>query len=256
MEDVRRRDRQLWLREMVDPQRLPLVALGVIGLFVMSRFMPDRVWLAALMGAAAWIGFSYLGSIQRRFHDPRFASQWRACEDRLRRFDEVLKQMRKEEIADFSEMPATVHRLGQTIYVALRRADWIAHEVAQGERSLQHAPPSRHRVHDPQSQEMYRLADKNLAEYRLRMRGVLSGVQRTEAQTAVFVTTLDTLRARMMGYRLAGRSPDLPHDDFLDSIHEVRAQLDSIDTALSELELQAYPRKSSRTESDRSDVHA
>jgi hypothetical protein len=97
-------------------------------------------------------------------------------------------------------------------------------------------------THDRQAQELYRIADKNIAEYRQRFQAVMAGVERTEAQAAVMTTTLDTLRIKMLGYRLVGRDPDAPTQEFLAALAEARMQLDSIDTALSELELTPFPK--------------
>lgn len=70
----------------------------------------------------------------------------------------------------------------------------------------------------------------------------MAGVQRTEAQCAVYMTTLDTLRMKMIGYRLVGKSPEMSSQDFLEALAEARAQLQSIDTALDELDLGHYPK--------------
>jgi hypothetical protein len=70
----------------------------------------------------------------------------------------------------------------------------------------------------------------------------MAGVQRTEAQSAVFMTTLDSLRMKMIGHRLVGRGPELSSQDFLEALAEARAQLQSIDTALEELDLGHYPK--------------
>ena len=56
------------------------------------------------------------------------------------------------------------------------------------------------------------------------------------------MTTVDTLRMKMLGYRLVGRSPELSSNDFLSALAEARAQLQSIDTALEELDLGHYPK--------------
>jgi hypothetical protein len=88
---------------------------------------------------------------------------------------------------------------------------------------------------------LYQLADRNIAEYRGHFAAVMAGVQRTEAQSAVFMTTLDSLRMKLIGYRLVGRSPEMANQEFLESIAEARAQLQAIDTALDELELGQYP---------------
>jgi hypothetical protein len=57
------------------------------------------------------------------------------------------------------------------------------------------------------------------------------------------MTTLDSVRVKMLGYRLVGRSPELATHEFLSAIAEARAQLQSIDTALDELDLSHYPRQ-------------
>ena len=111
------------------------------------------------------------------------------------------------------------------------------------ERGMLNQPPTwTASSNDPQSRELYRLADKNIAEYRAQYAGVMAGVQRTEAQSAVFMTTLDTLRMKMIGYRLVGRSPEMASQEFLEALAEARMQLQSIDTALEELDLGHYPK--------------
>jgi hypothetical protein len=55
------------------------------------------------------------------------------------------------------------------------------------------------------------------------------------------MTTLDTLRMKMLGYRLVGKSPELSSQDFLEALNEAKLQLSAIDTALEELELGPYP---------------
>jgi hypothetical protein len=140
------------------------------------------------------------------------------------------------------DLPVTVQAVGSTLYFALRRADIVVREVTTSEgwlMAVQHhtGPISP----DQKAQELYRLADKNIAEYRQHYQTVMSGVERTEAQAAVFTTTLDTLRMRMLGHRLAGRSPELAHTEFLQAMTEARMQLDAIDKALDELELTPFP---------------
>ena len=165
------------------------------------------------------------------------------CQDRLNRLDEVLKKLRKEQVADLREMPTTVHAVGKSLYVALRRADVIAHEIQASETGVINQPPTWISAStDPQSQELYRLADRNIAEYRANYAGVMAGVQRTEAQSAVFMTTLDSLRMKIHGYRLVGRSPEMASQEFLEALAEARMQLQSIDTALEELDLSHYPK--------------
>jgi hypothetical protein len=186
---------------------------------------------------------AYTESMKRRFKSPRMRALWSGCEDRLKRFEEATKRMRKEQVADLKEVPKTIDAVANNLYVALRRADTISHEIQQSEKDLYSAPPVWVKQStDAQSQELYRLADRNIAEYKAQFAGVMAGVERTEAQCAVFMTTLDTLRMKMIGYRLVGRSPEMNSHDYLESLAEARAQLQSIDSALEELDLGHYPK--------------
>src|SRR5690606_846041 len=142
-----------------------------------------------------WSATSYNASLSKRFIAKKYQAMWNGCQDRLKRFDEVIKKLKKDQIANLSEMPETIRRVGKSLYRALRRADMIAAEVEKTERDPYTAPPIfTAPSHDPQSKELYRLADKNIAEYRQQFAGVMAGVHRTEAQSAVYMTTLDSLR--------------------------------------------------------------
>ncbi|MEI8282072.1 MAG: hypothetical protein WCG75_06690, partial [Armatimonadota bacterium] len=57
----------------------------------------------------------------------------------------------------------------------------------------------------------------------------------------VFMTTLDNLRVKMLGYRLIGKNPSLNSEEFLSVLAEARAQLSAIDKALEDLDLSHYP---------------
>jgi hypothetical protein len=119
----------------------------------------------------------------------------------------------------------------------------ISYEVTLTEKGFYTQPPAWNPPsHDPQAKELYRIADKNIAEYRGHLAGVMAGVQRTEAQSAVLMTTVDTLRMKMIGYRLIGRSPELSSREFLEAMQEAKMQLAAIDRALDELELTAFPK--------------
>lgn len=246
MDEIRRRDLQLWARELVDPMRLISCFAVLLVLWVMAGHSgrgPFFAPAATLIVLASWGMVSWNASQQKRFYDKRLGALWQGCHDRLMRLEEVLKRMRKDQIADLREMPATMRSVAQSLYRALRRADMVAHEVLATEKGMLDQPPAwSASATDPQSKELYRLADKNIAEYRAHYSGVMAGVQRTEAQSAVFMTTLDTLRMKMIGYRLVGRSPELASQEFLEALAEARMQLQSIDTALEELDLGHYPK--------------
>lgn len=249
MDDIRQQDLRLFVKEWLAPGRivLSLVVAAVLFMFakMTAMFQPGIPLFAWVMWAILLIlhtTFAWNMSVQRRFLGKRFKALWDGCSDRLTRFEEVLKKLRKEQVAELNEMPRTIRRVADSLYHALRRADMIAHEVHSSEQGLYSGPAVWHAPsHDPQSKELYRIADKNIAEYRQRFEAVMAGVQRTEAQSAVYMTTLDTLRMKMLGYRLVGKSPELSSQDFLEALSEAKLQLSAIDTALEELELGPYP---------------
>lgn len=246
MEDVRRQDLLIFIRTLLEPFRL-LLALGGGALLwffpVFDRGLNLPKLAAIGVVAGIWVASSYFASRERRFLSRRIRSMWQECQDRLARFHEVLGKMRKEQVADLKEVPRTIDSTSTSIYVALRRADMIAHEVIDSERGLYNTPrvvPPPHP--DAQSNELYRIADKNIAEYRQQFAGVMAGVQRAEAQAAVFMTTVDNLRMKMLGYRLVGKRPELSSYEFLEALAEAKLQLASIDQALDELDLGLYPK--------------
>ncbi len=238
--DIYRRDKQVFARELF--RFGPILLFMVVAAFNIGFFFSPPLFVFG-SGLIAWsIVAAYRRSIPKRFYNNKFLQMWNACKDRLERFHSALAEAKKQGVPELQDLPKTVQSVGETLYVALRRADIVLREVMTSEgwlMAVQHntGPISP----DQRAQELYRLADKNIAEYRTHYKIVMSGVERTEAQAAVFTTTLDTLRMRMLGHRLAGRSPELAHTEFLQAMTEARMQLDSIDQALDELELTPFP---------------
>ena len=247
MQDVRREDLRLFLKELGNPGRIFIALAGLFVIYLIGQKHSDRAlasgMLAYVITMLSVVGTAFSASVRKRFRNRRMEALWSGCQDRMARFEEVLRKMKREYIAEFKEMPSTIRKLSQSIYIALRRADVVADEVAATEAGMLSKPPVwQASGNDAQSQELYRIADKNIAEYRQHFAGIMAGVQRTEAQSAVFMTTLDTLRMKMIGYRLVNRSPELSSHDFLEAIAEARSQLQAIDTALEELDLGHYPK--------------
>lgn len=247
MDDIQRRDKLLFVRELFTPSRIVLY-LGLM-LFLSMFFNPQAIAhvLKAMVVALAVLGAStYVAwdrSVQKRFKSERFKLLWGACVDRHERFRTGLKALSRKGIADLQELPKTIETISDELYRALRRADIVANEVASSEGWLIAQPRLGQAMSpDRQAQELYRLADKNIAEYRQQFSGVMAGVERTEAQVAVFTTTLDTLRMKMLSYRLIGKDTESPTQEFLAALTEARMQLDSIDKALEELDLTPFPR--------------
>lgn len=245
MDDVARQDRRLLQQELLRPARLVFIAVSLAvtwELHSLTGFVTPFAILAA--GAlAVYLANSVADARKRHFLNKRFEALWDGCQDRLARFDEVFRKSRKEQIADLQIMPRTIRSVADGLYRALRRADLISHEVLQTEQGILLQPPSwTGGSSDAQATELYRIADRNIAEYRQQYAGVMGGVQRAEAQSAVFMTTLDNLRMKMLGYRLVGRAPEIPSQDFLEALSEAKLQLDAIDKALDELDLSILPR--------------
>lgn len=249
MDDVQRQDLKLFLRELAHLSSLVLIAFGGFLLYSFYRLSPEGVpWFQValaygLPALAVHSLMAYRRSRRKRFLNSRYEAIWKGCCDRLERFHQVMKKLKRDQIADLREVPKTMNTVSRALYKALRRADLISHEVNASEKGLFASPAVWNaQSNDPQSNELYRIADRNLAEYRQQLAGVLAGVQRTEAQSAVFMTTVDTLRIKMQGYRLVGKSPELTSHDFLEALTETKLQLQSIDKALDELELGPYPK--------------
>jgi hypothetical protein len=242
MEEIRRLDRQRFLKQLVAPHLLIYPAMIVACLAFWSMLPGVPFWgFAALVLAIYYPFAAHREATRNRFISMAFAARWAACEERLRSFEEVLKRLRKDQVADLREMPSTIRKVGESVYVALRKADIISHEVSQTELNVR-TPTWAAGTNDPQSQALYRVADRNIAEYRAELSAVMAGVHRAEAQSAVYITTLDSLRVKMLGYRLQGRRPELGSQDFLESLAEAKLQLQSIDKALDELDLGHYPK--------------
>lgn len=211
----------------------------------------------AVVSGAVFLGFGLEAarkwSRNHEFRSPKLRYLWKVCEERLERFDEAQRKHRKTEMPELTEMPIAVKAVAQNLRLALRRADILLKEVeaSEGAFGMQGppqiapfgAPPLPNElISDRDTSSLYQLADRNVAEYRAGLHNLLAGVARTEAQAAVFATTLDTLRLKMLGYRLGSRRPELETQDFMGSIHEAKAQMDAIDRALEDLEVNVFAR--------------
>lgn len=246
MDEIRKRDIQVFLKELVSPGSVfvTLLAGGCLGMIAMNPFAtPSGSML--VVGASVVLGLvisAYLRSIPRRFQDRRFGVLWREAQVREKSLKGALAKLKKSNIADLSELPTTVRRMMPEIYRALRRADMVQVEVRNSEKAFGPMTSASHRtINDPQAQELYRVADRNIAEYTTHLKAALAGVERAEAQAVVFSTTLDTLRIRMLNYRLTGRAPDLETREFLNVIAEAKMQFAAIDKALDEIEGMPFP---------------
>lgn len=244
-EEIRKADQRIFVREFFRSNRVVLQLLWLLVLWPIcaSSRNPFALVLFTIFGFAIHAVTANAAAKRKRFINPRFSSLWNGCRERFESFEEGINKLKRAEIAQFQELPETVRSLAFTIYNALRRADLLFEEVLQSE-GVDRVRPGvpMFKPTDPQAQELYRIAEKNLGEYRANYNELMAGIQRTEAQATVFMTTIDNLRVKMLGYRLIGKNPSMNSEEFLSALAEARAQLSAIDQALDELDLSHYPK--------------
>lgn len=252
LNEVEARDRLLYRKHLfgADNWLRPGIAYvacsAVMGGLLLSAGI-QFAWVLSAVTFAPALGFvlhhrAKLMAKRDAFIHPSLGHLWRTCEERLKSVQDGAESLRKSQIADLQEMPGTVERVASALYLALRRADIVLKEIGDSEGKMQPVPgrtalPS---SHDAQTDQLFQIADRNLAEYRQQYSAVLAMVTRTEAQANVFITTLDGLRIKMLGHRLVGREPGMVNGDFLSAMGEARAQLDTIDKALDELDMNPF----------------
>ncbi|MCC6404211.1 MAG: hypothetical protein IT207_09410 [Fimbriimonadaceae bacterium] len=239
MNSIVKRDVQVFLAAWMRPVRiLAMVAIPsfLFGIGV-SFAWPITVVSYALIALSAW-----QASKAKRFRNLRMYRGWLDVVDRHERLRKELNLASKRRIADLTELPLGVSRVAAQLYTSLRKADILAHEIGRSEGPNlgppSHLPPS----DDPQAQELYRLADRHLAEYSRRYANLRASVERTEAQAVVFVTLLDNLRVQLLQHRLGSPGSHLEAQEFLEAVTEAKMQLNAIDKTLDELELTPFPR--------------
>ena len=234
--------RELFKKELRSSERIGIFATGI--LFAAIGPLSGSGWSTGstvfLVGGLALGLYTAYKSIPRsQFRSPHYRMLWQNVIDRLKRFDTAYSGLK---VAWDEELPVLRERIqitADSVYNALCRADVMQQELQKSEGHMAWAETTHFRPAsvspDKKVQELYQLADRNMAEYRQRLNAVTAGIQRCEAQTAVFITTLDSLRVRLLGYRLMGKSPEIEHQQFLETIGEAKSQLDAVDKALEEI---------------------
>ncbi len=232
--------RELFKGELRSTERFAIYGLGAfVSYFIFSGsgLIPGVVSLLCAAGVALYT--AYRAIPRRQFASPHYRLLWSSVKDRLKRFDTALKAVHAAWDEELPVLRERVQLTADSVYDALCRADIMQVELhkSEGHMSLSDTSPFRPSVasQDKKVQELYQLADRNVAEYRQRLNAVTAGIQRCEAQTTVFITTLDSLRVRLLGYKLMGKSPELEHQHFLETIGEAKSQLDAVDKALEEI---------------------
>ena len=240
--EVKKQNLLAFLRSAFKPIRLLVLVILILIVVPLGTILSQQITVLAMaLIFSGYLAQSYILSIPQRFRSQLFYEHWKSCESRHRRLMHGLKQLRKRNIADLSELPVSSKKLRDGLYSALRRADLLQYEVQKSERS--EPPRARHLnyIQDRQAQELFRVAEKNKSEYNQRMSRLLAGVHRAVAQADVYISTLDTLRVRILDYRLLGEKPEADSYEFLTAVTEAKMQFEAIDSALEEIELTPFP---------------
>lgn len=244
MDEIRKCDIELFVREAFRP----LSILRLLLVFAVGFLLwPENPWVACailVVGGTAVLLSAYFKSVRKRFRHERFGYLWKACKERREKLRRNLAKIKKHDGTELIELQRGIERTMPEIYRSLRRADLVLTEIQTSEAggaSPVAANPSQ--PFDPQAQELYRVADRNLSEYRHFYRQAMSGVERAEAQVVVFSTTLDTFRIRLLNTMIAGRSPEAETREFLNVVAEAKMQFAAIDRALEEIEFMPFPRE-------------
>src|SRR5688500_7925118 len=99
MDDVRRHDKNLLLRELLNPGRI-ILAAAAAGFVAISRttFLWQMSFLWQAVGysviALVFVNSAYQEAKRKRFINKRFEALWNGCKDRYQRLEEVLGKMR------------------------------------------------------------------------------------------------------------------------------------------------------------------
>ena len=243
MYDYKREDQRLFLKELTHPMVAMALVVCTVGFFmglgVAGGGFKPQISLVMLGVVGGLLRYAFTQAGLKRFRSKRFESVWKGILDRTGRFNEVLKKFRGENLGQLKEMESNIFKTQEILYAALRRADYITGEFHQTEANAPVAVWDA-KTKDAQSTELYKIADKNIAEYRSQVTALTASVERTEAQSAVFMTTVDALRIKMLNHRLAGLGA-IDNREFLGMLADARIQLDTIDKAIEEINLSAYP---------------
>jgi hypothetical protein len=242
MIDPQKRARDVFIAECFSPA---LIGQGVIIMVIMfiigpaARMAPIEAALLGGILVAGYVGIkAYFQSIPKRWYHPRFRTLSENCADRFKRFEVALSQLHSSSKAEFSDLPETVKKVATNLQNSIKHADAVLNELGKNEADIRNqATTWQANTRDKDATQMYQAADQNIAQYRQLYDGIMAQVSRTEAQAAVFITTLDSLRIRMMSYQLASGPRGMATQEFMSLMRESQAQLETIDRTLEDIEL-------------------
>lgn len=241
MDEIRRADTKNLILSLLGPWRL--LAFAAPYFMWLTLYEADGPWNIGLIFWLAGAGYYFYSAIQdfkrRRFINREHGHLWAIIEDRVKRLKSAIRKSPMYIKPGTSEIPKTVERTARHLYGSLRRADIVKNEIikSEGPHGIS-TLPFQARIADVETNELYVLADKSVAEYRRHFEHISANVTRTEGQCALFISALDSLRVQLLGYRLSSKEPAVTNSEIIGTVKEVQLQLDAIDKALDELDLQ------------------
>lgn len=252
--DIERTDRDLLNAEI--RRCIPRFIISAIIIIAGLDLLFNIYYLGALVvaigvwGVLRGVQMAKARAKAKRFKNPFFEERWNRCREQVDLFDKAMKMVKSTEVSALAEMPASVHKAAQDIYVTLRYADASASEIQTAEgtpaqRQERQSAPFQNGwqgTRDRQTQELLLAADKNRAEYRRRLEAAHAGIIRSDAQVEVFITAMDALRMNLVGFRLSAFKRDGDSHRILATFAEIRLQIESITTTLDELDFGLFPK--------------
>ncbi|GMV37287.1 MAG: hypothetical protein AMXMBFR61_17950 [Fimbriimonadales bacterium] len=191
------------------------------------------------LGFAGWTLSALLSRANYRFQNSHYKVLWDRVQDRVRRFERAYRKSPRVLKETLSETPDSVHRLVDAMYLALLRADAVRHMLEGLEpwdapvRGMRFEPPAL----DEQARTLYDLARKSRSDYREQYQKMLAGVERTEAQVDLLVSSLDNLRLRLLDHRVTGSKVEMPSDELIESLQRHQSELTALEKAVDEVDL-------------------
>jgi hypothetical protein len=205
--------------------------------------------VAASIGVASWFTSAWYSRGSYRFRHTLYPPLWRSLCDRVSRFDKAYARSPRAVKEALSETPASVRRLLDSMYMAMLRADAVRSLLRESEPAetamfgftpppfpTMQAPPEVLRAADPQARSLYGIAEKNQEEYRRHYQKLMAGVERTEAQAAVMNTALDSLRIKMLDYRVTGGKVEMPSSELVSRLGAYQSEFAALEKAVDEVE--------------------
>lgn len=178
-----------------------------------------------------------------RFYNSRFYHLWTTCQERDRSLRAALKGLKKSQALEFFELPKTIDSVGDSLYIALRKADIVMHELQKSEGlRMSSGSFSNRTIYDEEAVALYQQAAQRDRDYNTHFSQILGSIEQAEGQAALYISSLDSLRVQVLKHRLGSRlvreGPQA--EELKQSLSEAKMMLDSIDKALDELDASPF----------------